>query len=99
MERMTGSDGNFYQAIFNEPLMLECKSFLPEETEILISLNHYLFLKSSFIIGQVRISRKETGYESMHFQNMIESPGEQFSVWYEMQGYTAPTAMEEVETL
>ena len=99
MERMTGSDGNFYQAIFNEPLMLECKSFLPEETEIHISLNHYLFLKSSFIIGQVRISRKETGYESMHFENMIESPGERFSVWYEMRGYTTPAAMEEVETL
>jgi hypothetical protein len=92
---MAGGDNNFYHATFNEPLRLECGSILPEETEIQISLNHYLFLKSSFIIGQVRMSRKEAGYESLHFQNMIDSPGEQFSVWYEMRGYTIPTALEE----
>ncbi len=100
MERMAGIDGdNFYQATFNEPLKLEYRSFLPEESEIHISLNHYLFLKSSFIIGQVRMSLKETGYESTHFQCMIDSPGERISVWYEMRGFTTPTAMEEVRQL
>ena len=96
MERMGGRDDNFYQATFNEPLTLDCQSFPPEESEIIVSLNHYLFLKSSFIIGQVPLSRKETGYQSTHFQSMIDSPGEQISVWYEMRGYTTPSAMEEV---
>lgn len=97
MERMTERDSDdFYQATFNEPLTLEYKSFPPEETEIYISLCHYMIMKSSFIIGSVRMSRTETGYESSHFQNMIESPGEPMSVWYEMRGCTTPAAMDDV---
>ena len=96
MDRMPGRDEDFYEATFNEPLALECKSLLAEESVIIVSLNHYLFLKSSFIIGQVRISRSETGYQSTHFQSMLDSPGEGISVWYEMRGYTIPSALEEV---
>ena len=97
MERMTGRDGNFYQATIDKPLTLDYKSFPPEDTEIHISLNHYLFLKNSFIIGQVKMSRKETGYESTHFQQMLDSPEEQISAWYEMRGLTSPAAMEEIK--
>lgn len=95
MERMS-ENNEFYEAKVNQPLTLEYESALAEDTEIHVSLNHYLFLKSSFIIGQVRMSRTEPGYESAHFQNMIDSPGEETTVWYEMRGSTTPTAMEEV---
>lgn len=97
MEPVSRHENNFYQATFGEQLTLEYKPFLPEATEIQISLNHYLFLKSSFNIGQLRMSCTEPGYASMHFQNMIDSPGEENSVWYELRGYTTPTAMEEVK--
>ena len=95
MERMQGGSA-FYEARFHEPLTLEYKSVPVEATEIHVSLNHYLFLKSSFIIGQVCISRSEPGYESTHFQNMIDSPGEQTSVWYEMRGFLTSTGLEKV---
>lgn len=95
MERMS-ENNEFYEAKVNQPLTLEYKSVLVKDTEIHVSLNHYLFLKSSFIIGQVRMSLTEPGYESTHFQNMIDFPGEETTVWYEMRGFTTPTAMQEV---
>ncbi|XP_028397138.1 synaptotagmin-4-like [Dendronephthya gigantea] len=96
MEPMSRHENDSYQATFGEKLTLEYKPFLPETTEIHISLNHYLFLKSSFIIGQLQMSCTQPGYESMHFQNMIDSPGEEIPVWYELRGFTNPTATEDV---
>lgn len=96
MEKMPHSN-EYYQARFNEPIQLDIKSTPVEESDITISLNHYLFLKSSFIIGQVRLSTTEQGYEANHVQSMIDSPGEQISVWYEMRGFPSSTAIEEIK--
>ena len=80
-------DKHYYQAKFDEPLNLPLRSKPVEECEIMISLNYYLLFRTSFIIGQIRLSAEEPDYEAIHFQNMIDSPGDRISTWYEMQSF------------